>query len=139
MKRILFFMSLMCIALSSYAKPATIEGVLKMYYIDVYGDGKVVNTYQETDWYNTYLAFVIEPSKPFDVRPYVSASELENVPPMQRQFMIYPNFKNLTARAFAQKYANKRVRVTGTLYVPGGGWRNMTEVVMDMTKIELVK
>ena len=66
MKRILFFLSLMCIALGSYAKPATIEGVLKMYYIDVYGDGKVVKTYQETDWYNTYLAFVIEPSKPFD-------------------------------------------------------------------------
>ena len=143
----------------------TIEGVLRMYLLDNMGggsvtyytdkDGNVINAvgeddpmhpycqtiyeYRETDFDNTYLAFVVETDKRLDVTPYIENEDKDNLESLLRSaFMVVPKFQYME-REFANKYANMRVRARGTLYVPWGGWRNATPVVMDLRSIELVE
>lgn len=142
------------------ANEAVIEGVLKMYLLDNMRDGsttyyldtegnveyasaeeegsysQVINRYRNTNE-NEYIAFVIETDQIIDVRKYLDDNEMELLDESYYSaFMVVPN-SYYSGDEFAAKYANKRVRVTGTLYVPGGGWRNATEVVMDLRDIRL--
>lgn len=143
----------------------TIEGVLRMYLLDNMGGGSVtyyldkegnaisavgeddsehpycqtIYEYRETDFDNTYLAFVVETDKRLDVTPYIESEDKDNLESLlQSAFMVVPKFQYME-RKFANKYANMRVRARGTLYVPWGGWRNATPVVMDLRSIELVE
>ena len=145
------------------SKEITIEGILRMYMLNSSGGdnltyytdakGNVINAvgeedldnpycqtiyeYRETDFDNTYLAFVVEADNAIKVTPYLEAGDdefLDNS--FQSAFMLVPQFQ-YNGKDFAEKYANKRVRATGTLYVPGGGWRNATEVVMKLSNLEL--
>lgn len=142
----------------------TIEGVLRMYLLNSFvggsvtyytdAEGNVINAvgeentdnpycqkiyeYRETDFDNTYLAFVVEVDNAINVTTYLEAGDdefLDNS--FQSAFMLVPQFQ-YNGKDFAEKYANKRVRATGTLYVPGGGWRNATAVVMSVRNIELL-
>lgn len=149
---------------STVNKKVAIEGILRMYLLDIMGGGGVtyyfdeegnavsavgeddpehpycqtIYEYQETDFDNTYLAFVVETDKRLDVTSYLTDSEEDLLDSsFQTAFMVVPRFQ-YSGRDFAAKYANKRVRATGSLYVPGGGWRNATVVVMDLRSIELV-
>lgn len=146
------------------SKEITIEGILRMYLLNsssggsvtYYTDaeGNVINAvgeedtnnpycqtiyeYRETDFDNTYLAFVVEVDNAINVTTYLEAGDdvfLDNS--FQSAFMLVPQFQ-YNDKDFAEKYANKQVRATGTLYVPGGGWRNATAVVMSVRNIELL-
>ena len=141
----------------------TIEGMLRMYLLDNMGggsvtyytdkDGNVINAvdennsmhpycqtiyeYRETDFDNTYLAFVVEMDKALDVTPYLEDGGEDFLWPIQSAITL--SQKKYSGKEFASRYANKRVRAKGTLYVPDGGWRNPTFVVMDLREIELIK
>lgn len=119
------------------SKEIVIEGVLKMHLLDNQGNIKTVSQYRKTDYMNNYLAFVIETNRAIDVRPYLDEEEEEWLNKTRHtKFMIGQGFQH--GAEFAKKYANKRVRVKGKIYVPGGGWRNATEVVMGLKDIQLV-
>lgn len=47
--------------------------------------------------------------------------------------------ESFSYKAFAAKFANKRVRVTGTFYFPMGGWHYVTPVAMEYSKVELAE
>lgn len=142
----------------------TLEGVLKMYLLDNMSGGdviyykdeygrtyyteveensnkpysKVVSEYIDINNENQYLAFVVETAQAIDVTRYLTESDNDFLSEKaQSAFMIVPNFR-YTSAEFAQKYANKRVRVSGLFYVPMAGWRNATDVVMDLRRIEVV-
>ena len=146
------------------SKEVTIEGVLRMYLLNSSGGsdityytdakGNVINAvgeedldnpycqtiyeYRETDFDNTHLAFVVEVDNAINVTPYLEAGDDEFLDDsFQSAFMLVPQFQ-YNGKDFAKKYANKRIRATGTLYVPGGGWRNATAVVMSVRNIELL-
>ncbi|MBQ9523667.1 MAG: hypothetical protein IJR69_00875 [Bacteroidaceae bacterium] len=125
---------------SAYAqtKDLIAKGTLKMYYLDNAGEGKIIPQYRKTDGVNTYLAFVVELDKEVNVMPYLDKNDMEWLDEsLQSAIMIVPTFK-YTGKNFAAKYANKRVRVKGSLYVPAGGWRNATTVVMSLKEIKLL-
>lgn len=112
-----------------------------MLYHDVYGESEIIFEYRETDWDNTYLSFIKNSDIAINVAPYTEYWEEELsdwLEPYQSHFMIVPEFK-YSSREFAETYANKRVRVTGTFYVPMAGWRNATVVVMSVKDIRVVE
>lgn len=120
-------------------KEVQMEGVLRMYVIDNEGNQKAVSQYRKTDGNNTSLAFVVETNKRINVTPYLDREEIElffgNQEVYGSSFMVVPQFK-YSGKDFAAKYANKRVRVKGTLYIPGTGWRNATAIVMSLNNIQ---
>lgn len=119
-------------------KDIVIEGTLRMYYLNDEGGCDVIPRYRIADGVNTYLAFVVELDKKINVSSYLDEGEKEWLDePYHSTIMIMPKF-NYLPKDFAAKYANKRVRAKGSLYVPGGGWRNATEVVMDLKEIKRV-
>ena len=121
-------------------KEMQMEGVLRMYVIDSEGNQTAVSQYRKTDGINTSLDFVVETNKRINVTPYLDKEEIElffgDKEVYDSSFMIVPQFK-YSGKDFAAKYANKRVRVKGTLYIPGAGWRNATTVVMKLKEIKL--
>lgn len=124
-------------------KEVTIEGILRMILLNKEdADNPFSHTiyeFRETDFWNTYLAFVLETNDGLDVTPYLSDYELKCFidNPIQSNFMVVPRFQ-ISQRDFAAKYANKLIRAKGTLYVPEAGWRNATLVVMNLDQIQLI-
>lgn len=117
------------------------EGTLTMLFHDVYGRSEIISEYRETDWDNTYLSFIINSDTAINVAPYTEYWDdelLDWLEPYQSHFMIVPEFK-YSIQEFAETYANKKVRVTGTFYVPMAGWRNATTVVMSVKDIRVVE
>ena len=54
---------------------------------------------------------------------------------------LVPNhdlFETISWRDYAERFAHKRVRVSGTLFFPMAGWQNVTPVRMDFSKVELL-
>lgn len=120
----------------------TLEGTLHIYLVTNYGDEiREVDRYYRTGE-SSMIAFVLKTAKPVDVAPYLSQEEIEILSGKKSEFMVVPdydNFDNFSYKAFASQFAHKRVRITGTLVVPMGGWRNVTTVRMDFSKVELVE
>ena len=115
----------------------SLEGVLKMYKLSSDGSVKLKTATHDLDYTEDYIAFVVETDRPIDVYPYLDESErefLDNT--MQSSFMIVSS-QGCLKRKFAQNYAYKRVHITGHPYVPLAGWRNATDVVIDMNSIGL--
>lgn len=116
----------------------TLEGTVTMWVYNNSDSAERVYNYVETDWMNTYLAYILELDKSIDVTPYLMKSDLDFLNNHTHNcFMIEPTFDN--SKRFAQQYANKRVRITGMMYVPAAGWRNVTEVLLGVDKIEVIK
>ena len=54
---------------------------------------------------------------------------------------LVPNhdlFETISWRDYAERFAHKRVRVSGTLFFPMAGWQNVTPVRMDFSKVEVL-
>lgn len=145
----------------------TIEGVLRMYLLNSSGggsvtyyadaEGNVINAigeedldnpycqiiyeYRETDFDDTYLVFVVETDKAIDVNPYIEdAIVWEGLLPNQSAFELSLSQElGFSGRDFASKYANKRVRASGTLYAVVAGWRHATAVGMYLDEIKLLE
>ena len=61
---------------------------------------------------------------------------------MQSEFMVVPDwekYESFSEKDFAAQFANKHVRVTGSMFCPMAGWQNATLVRMDFTKVEVVE
>lgn len=136
---------------SENAKEITLEGVLRMYLHDNTGESKRIDEYQKTDGINETISFVLELDKEIDVFPYLDEDTKSFVleefqydnhtGPIQKKdsfFMLVPDFV-YDGEAFTKQFVNKKVRVTGSLYIPHGGWRNYTEIVMSLCCIEEIK
>lgn len=117
----------------------TIDGILKMHLLDNDWNDNVISQYRETDCVNNSVAFVVNSEKSINVLPYLEEGDADFIDDEhQSSFMVLPEFK-YNGREFADKYANKRVQATGTLYAPGGGWHNATVVVMRLRSIKLLE
>lgn len=117
----------------------TIDGILKMHLLDNDWNDNVISQYRETDWVNNSVAFVVNSEKSINVLPYLEEGDADFIDDEhQSSFMVLPEFK-YNGREFADKYANKHVQATGTLYAPGGGWHNATVVVMRLRSIKLLE
>lgn len=129
-----------------YADEAIIEGTLHMHLVTDYGENM-----QKVDYYvnageGAFIAFILETDKAIDMTQYLSQEEIEFLSDvdttMQSEFMIVPDwevFESFSGKDFATQYAHKRVRVTGTLLCPMAGWRNITLVRMDFSKVEVIE
>ena len=122
----------------------TLEGKLTMYLYANYGEKK-----QKIDHYlhtgeGACVAYVLKSDKKIDVTPYLYPEEIgffsERGAAKQCEFMIVPDwdlYESFSDKEFAEKFANKRVRVTGKMIYPGFGWHNVTPLVMVRCKIEV--
>ena len=99
-----------------------------------------INEYPDTIEEFYAVCFVVASSEPIQVAPYLEEwDEVSDwVEPNQSTFMVVPQFE-YTGREFAAQYADKHVKVKGTLYVPMAGWRNATIVVMSLKEIQVVE
>lgn len=125
----------------------TLSGTLHMYLVTLYGDSlQEINHYRKTRKEGECIAFILKTDKPVDVTPYLSQEEIEflsdNGTMWQSEFMVVPRWdlpEAVSEKDFATQYANKRIRVTGSLLCPMFGWMNVTLVRMDFTKVEMVE
>lgn len=124
----------------------TIEGTLHLYLVTNYGEKmQEVDRYRETGE-GSMIAFILKTDKKIDMIQYLDKEGIEALKDyagttLQSEFMIVPDwevFESFSYKDFAAKYANKRIRVTGTLFFPMGGWQNVTPVRMDFSKVELL-
>ena len=125
----------------------TIEGTLHMYHVTLYGDSlQEIDHYRKTHKEGECITFILKTDKPVDMTPYLSQEEIEflsnNDTIWQSEFMVVPRWdmpESISEKDFAAQYANKRVRVTGSLLCPMFSWMNVTLVRMDFTKVEMVE
>lgn len=124
----------------------TIEGTLHLYLVTNYGEKmQEVDRYRETGE-GSMIAFILKTDKKIDMTQYLDKEGIEALKDyagttLQSEFMIVPDwevFESFSYKDFAAKYANKRIRVTGTLFFPMAGWQNVTPVRMDFSKVELL-
>lgn len=138
------------ITLNAQTQPSpqvTLEGTLSMYMVTRYGDSlQELDRYRKTTKEGEYVAFILKTDKPMDMSPYLSQEEIEflsdNGTTWQSEFMVVPDwekYESFSEKDFAAQFANKRVRVTGSLFCPMAGWQNVTPVRMDYTKVEVVE
>lgn len=125
---------------------ATFSGTLHMYLVTDYGENV-----QKVDRYvnageGAFIAFVLKMDKAIDMTQYLSQEEVEFLldvdTTMQSEFMLVPDwevFESFSGKDFAAQYAHKRVRVTGTLLCPMAGWRNITLVRLDFSKVDVIE
>lgn len=127
--------------------PVTIEGKMHIYLVTDYGENmQKVDRYQTTGE-GSMMAFILKTDKKIDMAQYLDKEDVEALKDyagttLQSEFMIVPDwevFESFSYKDFAAKYANKRIRVTGTLFFPMGGWQNVTPVRMDFSKVELTE
>jgi len=125
----------------------TIEGTIHTYLVTLYGDSlQEIGHYRKTHKEGECIAFVLKTDKPMDMTQYLSQEEIdflsEDGTTWQSEFMVVPRWdlpESISEKDFASQYANKRVRVTGSLFCPMAGWMNVTLVRMDFTKLEVVE
>ena len=125
----------------------TIEGTLHLYLVTNYGEKmQEVDRYRETGE-GSMIAFILKTDKRIDMPHYLDKEDAEALKEycgetLQSEFMIVPDwevFESFSYKDFAAKYAHKRIRVTGTLFCPMGGWQNVTPVRMDVSKVEVAE
>ena len=126
----------------------TIEGTLNMYLVTNYGEKmQEVDRYRKTGE-GSMIAFILETDQKTDMSQYLDKEGIQALKKysgttLQSRFVLSPDYTiyetALYGKDFADMYANKRVRVTGTLFFPDGGWQNVTPVRMDYTKVEVME
>lgn len=125
---------------------ASLSGTLHMYLVTLYGDSlQEIDHYRKTHKEGECIAFILKTDKPVDMTSYLSQEEIEflsdNGSTWQSEFMVVPDwekYESFSEKDFAEQYAHKSVRVTGSLFCPMAGWQNATLVRVDFTKVELV-
>lgn len=124
----------------------TLSGTLHLYLVTNFGDKmQEVDRYRETGE-GSMIAFILKTDKRIDMTHYLDKEGIKALKDyagttLQSEFLVVPDwevFESFSYKDFAAKYANKRIRVTGTLFFPMGGWQNVTPVRMDFSKVELL-
>lgn len=125
----------------------TLEGTLSMYMVTRYGDSlQEIDRYRKTTKEGEYVAFILKTDEKLDMAKYLKGDELaplqEYGETMQSEFLMVQDFesdKPFSGKKFAAQYANKRVRVTGTLFFPMAGWHYVTPVAIEYSRVEVVE
>lgn len=129
----------------------TLEGTLTMYKVTRYGDSlQEIDRYRKTTKEGEYVAFILKTGKKMNVTQFIETEEelkvlveyAESDETMQSEFLLVPNwdvFESFSEKDFATQYANKHVRVTGTLFFPMAGWHYVTPVAMEYSRVEVVE
>lgn len=125
----------------------TLSGTLHMYLVTLYGDSlQKIDHYRKTHKEGECVTFILKTDKPMDMTPYLSQEEIDflsvNGTTWQSEFMVVPDwekYESFSEKDFATQFANKRVRVTGSLFCPMAGWQNATLVRMDFSKVEVAE
>ena len=129
----------------------TLEGTLTTFKVTLYGDSlQEIDRYRRTTKEGEYVAFILKTDKKMNVTQYIETEEelkvlTEYAPSdetMQSEFLLVPNwdiFESFSEKDFAAQFAHKRVRVTGTLFVPLAGWHYVTPVAMEYSRVEVVE
>lgn len=125
----------------------TLEGTITMYKVTRYGDSlQEIDRYRKTTKEGEYVAFILKTDEKLDMAQYLDgdglASLIEYGETMQSEFLIVQDFESnepFLGKDFAAQYANKRVRVTGTLFFPMAGWHYVTPVAMEYSRVEVVE
>jgi hypothetical protein len=102
----------------------TLEGTITMYMVTRYGDSlQEIDRYRKTTREGEYVAFILKTDEKLDMAKYLKGDELaplqEYGETMQPEFLMVQDFESnepFSGKDFAAQYANKRVRVTGTLF-----------------------
>lgn len=150
----LFLMFIMTNASSVYAQSTmhssvetSLSGTLHLYLVTNYGEKmQEVDRYRETGE-GSMIAFILKTDKKIDMIQYLDKEGIEALKDyagttLQSEFMIVPDwevFESFSYKDFAAKYANKRIRVTGTLFFPMAGWHYVTSVAMEYSRVEVVE
>lgn len=129
------------------APRVTIEGTIAIYMVTRYGDSlQEIDRYRKTTKEGEYVAFILKTDEKLDMAKYLKGDELaplqEYGETMQSEFLMVQDFesdKPFSGKDFAAQYANKRVRVTGTLFFPMAGWHYVTPVAMEYSRVEVVE
>ena len=129
------------------APQVTLEGTITMYMVTRYGDSlQEIDRYRKTTREGEYVAFILKTDEKLDMDKYLKGDELaplqEYGETMQSDFLMVQDFesdKPFSGKDFAAQYANKRVRVTGTLFFPMAGWHYVTPVAMEYSRVEVVE
>ena len=125
----------------------TLEGTLTLYLVTNYGEGgQEIEQYRKTGD-GEYIAFILKTDKQWDMAQYLDKKDLKNLveyggETKQSWFVLTPIFElaeSFSGNDFAARYANKRVRVTGTLFFPMAGWHYVTPVAMEYSRVEVVE
>lgn len=139
------------ITLNAQTQPSpqvTLEGTLSMYMVTRYGDSlQELDRYRRTTKEGEYVAFILKTDKQLDMTQYLDKEDVENLveysgETKQSAFMLVPTSnlaESFSAKDFATQYANKHVRVTGTLFFPMAGWHYVTPVAMEYSRVEVVE
>ncbi len=136
-------------AQSTTQSPAqvTLSGTFHLYLVTNYGEKmQEVDRYRKTGE-GSMIAFILKTDKKIDMTQYLDKEDVEALKDyagttLQSEFMVVPDwekFGSFSEKDFAAQYANKRVRVTGSLFCPMAGWQNVTPVRMDFSKVELAE
>ena len=134
--------------LSAQSPPqVTLEGTITMYMVTRYGDSlQEIDRYHRTTKEGEYVAFILKTDEKLDMAQYLDgdglASLIEYGESMQSEFLMVQDFESdepFSGKDFAAQYANKRVRVTGTLFFPMAGWHYVTPVAMEYSRVEVVE
>ena len=128
------------------ATPTTLSGTFHLYYVSEYGDKiSEVDSCRLAAGDGEYLAFVLKTDKPVDVSPFLDRDELQALVDiegsvMQSEFMLVPDqdlFETISWRDYAERFAHKRVCVSGTLFFPMAGWHYITPMALEFSKVEV--
>lgn len=137
------------ITLNAQTQPSpqvTLEGTLSMYMVTRYGDSlQELDRYRRTTKEGEYVAFILKTDEKLDMTQYLKGEELapllEYGETMQSEFLMVQDFESdepFSGKDFAAQYANKRIRVTGSLFFPMASWHYVTPVAIEYSGVELV-
>lgn len=48
-------------------------------------------------------------------------------------------FETISWKDYAERFAHKRIRVTGTLFFPMAGWHYITPVAVEFSRVEVLE
>ena len=61
---------------------------------------------------------------------------------MQSKFLLVPEhdlFETISWRDYAERFAHKRIRVSGTPFFPMAGWHYITPVALEFSRVEVAE
>ena len=134
------FMSLLTF-FSSQAQQTrvTLTGTLQMEVLSASGDHDFISNWRQTDNNSEFINFVLYTDNTVDVNRFADVDGLLDPQEYSNQIAFSLRSADLRmGREFAKKYANRRVRVTGTLSVSMAGWRNSPNVLFEVEEIAVI-
>lgn len=135
----LFLGLMVFVSASAQQKKVILTGTLQMEVLSAFGDHDFVQKWQRTEGDDEFLNFVLYIDNLLDVNKYCDVDK--ELDPKDYSEVIALSLRSSTLpmnSVFAEKYANRRVLVTGTLSVSLAGWRNSPNVLFEVEEIAVI-